>query len=290
MNTILGIVHGLDYLLCSWLLGMFIFHAGIASAAGETVSSCFNRSRKLSVVLTSTIFLVSLIWFILVAVEMAESWNSSVLFSVATSTHFGHIGLCKIGLILVILTIALIKKLSQFWWITLILPLCFSLSGHASTVQTGTAINLILDYIHLVAVSIWTGGLMTLLFWLKTRLHSTPNSLPANASILVVTRFSHFAMASTALIGVTGLAMALRYGVDFASLVSTEYGKLVLTKFGLFILTLSVASINPFIHMKRWRPDREMEFARNVARTVLVELVMVSCIFIVAGFLTRLSP
>ena len=143
MNIMLGLIHGVDYLLCTWLVGMFVFQTGIASAEGSAISSRFEHSRKLSLILTSAIVLVSFIWFTLVAVDMAESWNPSDLFSVATSTRFGHIGACKVGITLAILILAFAKKLFRFWWIVLVLPLCFSLSGHAGTEQAGIAINLI---------------------------------------------------------------------------------------------------------------------------------------------------
>ena len=288
MNTILGLIHGLDYLLSSWLIGMFVFESWIATAAGETVRSRFDRSRKLSVILASALVVVSIIWFILVAADMAETWNPLDLFDVATSTRFGHIGVCKIGTVLAILIFTFANQLFRFWWIALVLPLCFGLSGHAGTEQTGIVINLILDTIHLTAVSVWTGGMITLLLWLKARPRSY--TLLANASILVVTRFSHFAMISTALIGITGAVMALRFGVDTTSLFSTDYGKLIVAKITLFTMALAAASINQFVHIRNYSSEGEMDFTRSIYREVHIELAAVWLTFIVVGFLTRLPP
>jgi putative copper export protein len=290
VSTILGLLHGLDYLLSSGLVGSLIFSALIESSAGQPAVIRFSRSRAISLVLASATLLVSAIWLVLVAADMAESWNLSDLMMVATSTSFGHLSACKLAVVLAVLLLAFSNLLFRFWWVALALPLCFSLSGHAGAEKAGAFTSVAIDAVHLLTVSIWTGGLVSLLLWLRARLRGTDASAYPNASILVVTRFSHFAMVSTALIGVTGVIMALRFGVSLTSPWASDYGKLVLVKIALFTAALGAASINQFIHMKGWGAERETQFTRSVYREIHFELVAVWVVFFVVGFLTRMPP
>jgi putative copper export protein len=95
-------------------------------------------------------------------------------------------------------------------------------------------------------------------------------------------------MASTAAIALTGIVLALRYGVHPSAPWGSDYGKLILVKTTLFALALLAASVNQFSHLRSWHPSREFLFTRGISREIGLELIAVILIFAVAGFLTRL--
>ncbi|WP_049567494.1 copper resistance CopC/CopD family protein [Streptomyces sp. SBT349] len=108
----------------------------------------------------------------------------------------------------------------------------WAMSEHASTGrQTGLAIPL--DIVHLLAVSAWLGGLVTLLVLLRTE-----PALPRSA----VRRFSAVALTSVTVLAVTGLYQAWRQiGWSWSALTETSYGQLLLIKVALVVTLLTVA-------------------------------------------------
>lgn len=144
-----------------------------------------------------------------------------------------------------------------------------------------------MDWAHAVAAGIWSGGLFSLWIWLKARVTSSRPFAPKTSHSLVE-RFSRFAMASTGVIGLSGLLMAYVAGVPLLRpWAAQDYGKLLIGKTLLFSIALLAASINQFLHLRNWRAENEIHFSRSVSREVGLELILVIGIFILAGFLTR---
>ncbi|HKO39476.1 MAG TPA: CopD family protein, partial [Solirubrobacterales bacterium] len=126
--------------------------------------------------------------------------------------------------------------------LTLLAPLGFialepALSGHPST-QSPVAVLLPANVLHVLAVSVWLGGLAALLFVLPA---ATRILEPADRSRLLaanLARFSPIALACVAAILLTGLGQAYAYVRDLDNLLHTAYGRAVLIKFLLLAATL----------------------------------------------------
>lgn len=98
--------------------------------------------------------------------------------------------------------------------------------GHASTGRfVGAA--LVLDVVHLAAVSVWLGGLVTLVSFVLRRGH---DAFEAEA---VVRRFSNVAFPAVVVIVVTGSLQGWRQLDGVGELTSTTFGRLLLTKLAL---------------------------------------------------------
>jgi copper transport protein len=145
---------------------------------------------------------------------------------------------------------------------TLLVP---GLSGHAA--QTSPrGLSVALDWLHLVAGSVWLGGLIGLLvlWW----------SLPATrrvAGLMVsVPRFSNTAfVAVVALIG-SGIGASLIHLPTLSSLWQTSYGQALLVKIGLLCAALLLAQVNllrtrPRLAASRDRPELGPERPRCCA-------------------------
>ncbi|HEX5609791.1 MAG TPA: CopD family protein [Solirubrobacterales bacterium] len=132
------------------------------------------------------------------------------------------------------------------------LPLGFialepALSGHAST-QSPVALLFPANVLHVVAMSVWVGGLAALLLILPA---ATRGLEPPDRSRLLaatLARFSPIALASVGLILLTGLGQAYAYVRHLDNLFDTAYGRAVLIK-----LVLLTALLIPLGAYNRYR-------------------------------------
>ena len=166
------------------------------------------------------------------------------------------------------------------------------LAGHAG--QTSPAgLSLLLDWIHLVAGSVWIGGLVAITL--------TALRTPADARLRVlgacVPQFSIVALISVlALIG-SGTGAAIIHLPTLASLWQTSYGKTILVKIAILVVVILVAAVNNRRSVPRLKAALERDDAAAGAsaigllrRTVGVEIVLVAAIIAAAMVLTSLPP
>ncbi|MFJ8154755.1 copper resistance protein CopC [Streptomyces sp. NPDC094468] len=119
------------------------------------------------------------------------------------------------------------------------LALTWATAEHASAgIQVPLAITS--SVLHLLAMSLWLGGLTALLTVLR---RTDAGSLPA----AVVTRFSRVAFASVTVLVVTGVYQSWRGLGSWQALTGTAYGRLLLLKIAAVILLLAAAS-----QSRRW--------------------------------------
>lgn len=287
MQATLGLVHGLDYLATYFLLGLLIFVYGVAPAGGPPAEKLIDQHQRWLRILVSLSFASSLLWLLFSSADMADGWDPSGLRQAITETRFGHLWGMRVGL-LFLLTIGWkqFSKLGPTLIVPLLgLPIISSLTGHAAAGDGAVVLSVVADVLHSLAVATWSGGLWGLYLWLGKRAASLTTS--SDVSLKLVTRFSHFAMISTAAIAGTGLYMAYRAGISPWQPWATRYGMLVLVKLILFSAALAAASINQFVHMKKAQEAGEKLFVKEIRREVRLEFVLVVFVFLVAGFLAR---
>ncbi|WP_331556611.1 copper resistance protein CopC [Actinomycetospora sp.] len=104
----------------------------------------------------------------------------------------------------------------------------FSASGHAG-VDPPVVLGLAADLTHLVAMSVWIGGLVVLL----AALSASPTPVAA-----VLPRFSQGTQVAVALIVATGLYQTWRDVGAVGALVTTAYGRLLTAKVGCVVVLL----------------------------------------------------
>jgi copper transport protein len=161
-------------------------------------------------------------------------------------------------------------------------------SGHAA--QTAPrALSVALDWLHLLAGSLWIGGLVGLLvLW---------RSLPAvrrTAGLAVcVPRFSNVAFVSVlALIG-TGTGAALIHLPTLSSLWQTSYGEAILVKVALLATAMLLASVNLLRTKPRLQSGDELVgggAARLLRGLVTGEALLVTGTIFAATVLSSLPP
>jgi copper transport protein len=119
-----------------------------------------------------------------------------------------------------------------------------ALAGHATT-QSPVAALFPLDVIHVLAMSVWIGGLVALLFVVPaaTRRLDPPERSRLLAAVLV--RFSPIALACVVALAATGVVQALiDMGWSLSALTDTPFGRAVLIKVALLAVLVGLGAVN----------------------------------------------
>jgi copper transport protein len=166
---------------------------------------------------------------------------------------------------------------------TLLVP---GASGHAG--QTSPrGWSMLFDWAHLVAGSLWFGGLIGLLvLWWRL-----PAATRVAGLAVAVPRFSNVAFVSVMALIASGVGAALFHMPTVASLWQTSYGEALLVKVGLLVVAMAVASGNLLRTRHRLRdPNIGIGAARLLRNLVSVEAVLVVGIILAAAVLSSLAP
>lgn len=131
----------------------------------------------------------------------------------------------------------------------------WAVSEHASAgIQPGVAMPVAM--VHLLAMGVWLGGLVTLLATLHAdagspapRTRGTAGAVEDASGIgpQAVRRFSRMAFTAVVVLVATGVYQSWRALGSWDALVSTPYGRLLLVKLGLVALLVALASVS-----RRW--------------------------------------
>jgi copper transport protein len=166
------------------------------------------------------------------------------------------------------------------------------LAGHPSTTSP-VGLMLALDWAHLVAGSIWIGGLAGLLVLAAA---SEPGARIATLAT-VVPRFSRAAMASVAILLATGIIASIVQLPTLSSLWETSYGKALIAKSLLLACALVLGALNnlrsrPRLSAAAERHDQALGdgAARLLGRLVAGEAALLTGAVVAAAILTSIAP
>jgi copper transport protein len=160
-----------------------------------------------------------------------------------------------------------------------------TLVSHATAL--GSLKSMALDFVHILAVSVWTGGVVALL-WCVLLVRRDETAEDARALGTTAWRFSVTALIATALLITTGVLQAFDRLVLIDDLYETPYGIALAVKIVLVLVALAIGALN----LLRWGPRLR---AGLRARTALIrDTVAETAIFVViigaASFLTAFPP
>ena len=151
-----------------------------------------------------------------------------------------------------------------------------TLVSHATAL--GNVKDMALDLIHILSISGWSGGVVSLL-WIY--LLGGDRSGPALRA--TIWRFSLVALTSVGLLVTAGVLQAFDRLVLVQDLVETPYGLALLAKIVLLLIVLAVASLN----LLRYGPRAQRA---GLIRGTIVETALLAGVFVAAGVLTALAP
>ncbi|HUQ16658.1 MAG TPA: copper resistance protein CopC [Candidatus Saccharimonadales bacterium] len=159
----------------------------------------------------------------------------------------------------------------------IVAALTATLVSHAAAL--GLPLGIVLDYVHVLAISAWTGGIVALL-WIV--LLGAPELTPLVLS-RTVRRFSLLALVSVGLLVVTGTLQAFSRLVIVQDLVETPYGIALLVKIVLLGATLAFGAF----HLLRAGPRGDR---RALIRGTAAEIGLLAIVIAAAGVLTAVPP
>jgi copper transport protein len=154
-------------------------------------------------------------------------------------------------------------------------------AGHAGS-ESPVWFNVGVQWVHLMAVGVWVGGLA----WLLLGIRSTGPSERAG-----VGRFSFIAGIALAVVAVTGVVRAIDQigGLGaWRRLFETSFGVTLMIKVGLFAGLVALGARNRYVNVPA--VSERGERVRSLRRTVGAEVALAVGIFGVTGVLTQLPP
>lgn len=174
----------------------------------------------------------------------------------------------------------------------------YARAGHPAA-SAYPALTMADDAVHLVAVSVWLGGLLVL----AVRLLPTPPEDCAE----VLQRWSRVAMAAVVVLVVSGVIQAARELRSFSALVDTDYGRWIVAKSILLVGMLALANLGR-VRVRRYAgmpvarvpagaslgaklaERRSRGDISRLRRSVAGELVLGVAVLVATAFLTVTSP
>ena len=152
------------------------------------------------------------------------------------------------------------------------------LTGHP-TASPVAGVSVVVDTIHLAAVSVWLGGLVMLFAFLLPQAET-----PELGAILPV--WSRWAATAVGTLLMAGVVQALIEVSSLQGLVNSTYGILVLVKVGLAGIVLAVAAYSR--RLVQARVDETSP--RRLRRPVLAELAVTAVVLGVTSVLVQVPP
>lgn len=159
----------------------------------------------------------------------------------------------------------------------IVAALSATLVSHAAAI--GTPAGVILDYVHVLSISAWTGGIVALLWIVLLGAPELAPTLLARA----VRRFSLVALIAVALLIATGTLQAFQRLVLLQDLIETPYGIALLVKIVLLGVTLAFG----VAHLFRAGPRGDR---RALVRGTTIETALLVVVIAAAGVLTAVAP
>ena len=317
------ITRWLNYVAMAVLLGGFafaplVFQPALANASSAqrkrnqeqaaTLPGSFSRDTGLFRLLIMCWLLLLLVTLVGAVLQTVKSTGGDFLtalgtplLSFLTNSRFGTLFWIRLLLVIAVGALLAFRRsrfwqqtmASRWWWAGILLIGCVmlttSLGSHAAA---QTFLATIADWLHLIAVGIWVGGLVALLLTLLWLRRSDSSEFIVT---FLIARFSQLATICVIVLGITGIYQALIEVVDTANLIDTPYGTAFAIKLLLVVPLLGLGAVNLLFIQRRLMqtvddPNATQPLKRLIRRTVGGEILFVCAVLLITGLLTSLPP
>jgi len=162
-----------------------------------------------------------------------------------------------------------------------------ALAGHAAASPRLTSVMIASDFLHVLGASSWLGSLFAVMI-VGVPLAFALDGVERWSSVAsLVNSFSPIALASAAVVVVSGLIASWVHLEHLSALWTTAYGQVLLVKLFLVAITLTIGAYN----FRRVQPQLVNEVgSASLRRSAAIELSVGFLILLVTGFLTGVSP
>jgi len=292
------------------LLGgtLFRLYAGIDRAGSDDVREAFDRWLW-RVLLCATIvsLLSSIAWLAVQTAIMGDGWASALsgdtLAAVLLQTEFGRVWIGRLA-IAGMLTIVVgflyarggaTRGLLVVASLSALLVATLAGTGHAIMANgLRRAADVAIQSVHLIAASVWLGGLLPLGYVLgKARREPDVGWLVAAQSALP--RYSLAGLLAVIALILTGLIISWSLVGEFSGLFATTYGQVLLAKVCVFLVMIGFALVNrtqlvPKVMAMRSSAAQHQPSLRTLWRHVAFEQGLGAIILVAVSGLGMLPP
>ncbi|QBD83307.1 hypothetical protein EPA93_48045 [Ktedonosporobacter rubrisoli] len=211
-----------------------------------------------------------------------QALSSQILFGLVSNGRFGvYWTLRKIVVVLALLltiTVFFARKSPHLIsvgiaWINLalalVLLLALALSGHAAAANSNMLVpSVLVDWLHLLAASLWIGGMMYIATIYLPLLKKRSLKERINSLLSTLPRYSPLAITGVVIMAVSGPFNATVHMNSWEQLISTAYGRVLVIK----VLLVCAMLVTSAIHVRIFRPRLAKDYARYRALTSSLEM------------------
>jgi copper transport protein len=281
------------------LIGAISFRMLILPRAREINSEIKSRMGGRAAVLgliVSVLVIVSALARISLESEMMNAMPGMQTMSMtdmAMHTRWGFALRLELGAAFVALvSFALAARGLRMAWAVasisaIVLAVTPALAGHAAASPRLTSVMIASDFLHVLGASGWLGSLFAVMV-IGVPLAFALDDVERWSSVAsLVNSFSPIALASAAVVVVSGLIASWVHLEHLSALWTTAYGQVLLVKLFLVAITLTIGAYN----FRRVQPQLVNEVgSARLRRSAALELSVGFLILLATGFLTGISP
>ena len=289
-EPLVGIAHGLTLGATVFLAGLVAFAALVWIPANRTADTGQHKTLKLFCrwmwALVSLLVVAGLAELPLYAVRASgQSLSLGLLEEALFDTRVGQLWMERIVLGLLVAAAATYAARSRrpaYWWIAALgtgALLLMTLTRQSHAAAEGGFLPFAADWLHVMAASLWMGGLLGFPILLIGPLRTMPAETRTKLLGRTVRRFSKVATIAVMALISTGLYAALLHMPSLSALVDTPYGRALAMKLGFSVFLFAAGGLNLMLQ------GRE-----PFGHLVSAELLLAIGIFVATGFLTSLPP
>ena len=306
------------------ILFYWLFLSGVIFLAGAFVSriyvtgpsgaeDCFpgGRNKCFGETVAKYIFLISVltllanaIHFVMHCAVMTETSLKEV-FSILpvfiTKTKYGKLTLLKTAILAAIIVVSFVSMMKDQKWtilsgvvFSLLLLVAIAMSGHQG-VKGYMNLPFFLDALHLVAVSLWIGGVIFIRSFLSAFVKGGYIEFWRNLTSLI-NRFSQLATYCVFTVGLTGVLLSYYNVKGFSVFMNTPYGIILLLKILLVGIIVIIGGMNkfsviPFMNnIKAEEKSEGLAHGSKLLNLVTIEASLGIAVLLLTSLLTHLSP
>ncbi len=296
---------------------LFVLRPTLMDLSGERWDLARGRlARRLEGLVQSALLasaVATTVTIVLQAVLVADARGgefSISSFLLSFETTFGQWHLLRLPL-LAALGVLLIRRVASaslagagngrrgpnaVWWVSwgalsLLLLATSTFSGHAAVADPRT-VALVNDLVHLAAGAVWLTGIVILAVYLPDTWRGADASDRLQVLAPSVLRFSTVALASFAVLALTGTVNSFLHVGSWADLVDSGYGRTLSLKILVFLALASIGAINHFIvrdRLQRGLEGSSTNAAQVFRRTIATELALGLVVIALTGVLVGLA-
>lgn len=286
-----GIVHGATLGAVVFLTGLVAFLSLVWLPSNQIEDAGQGKAVDLLVrwmwALVGVLFVAGVVEISLYAVRASgEAFGPGLFGEALFDTRVGQIWVVRIALGIFVATAAThaaqkAAGAAYRWGAALFLSglLLATLTLQSHAAAEGGFLPVAADWLHVVAASLWMGGLLGFPILLIGPLRAMPAEARAKLLGRVVPRFSKVATVAVLTLILTGIVAILLHVPGLSAMQNTAYGRALGVKLWLLIFLLGLGAWN--LRLRGREP---------FGSAVRIELALAIGIFVATGFLTSLPP